>query len=240
MNIPPDNNPRGNEMKVLINIVGPGASGKSTLSRNILDATSIVEVSATVQALDQHRGMTMAEKVKYTLSGNGIALAGNWKNGRDSIKSTDALAQVIELCWKELDMVIVDPVRCSNKFVDWMKAYPEPLTALFIYLDISLEENIRRLLARRRDNILNKGKQSTEEELPEKTYENMLAFRDRAKGVWAHVCSTYDRFPKKCLVLPERFSATECAKAAHIALTQLRDEEELCKEGKIAEVKQAA
>jgi hypothetical protein len=210
-------------MKNLIHILGPGASGKSTLSRNILGDLSVVEVSTTVQALDQHLGMTKPEKVKYTLSGNGIALAGNLKNGSDSIKSMDALSQVIELCWKERDTVIVDPVRCSKKFVDWMRNRPEPLAALFIYLDISLEENIRRLLARRRANVLKKGDVPTEEALPEKTYENMLAFRDRAKGVWEHACSTYDRFPKQCLVIPERLSAAESATAAREALEQLHN-----------------
>jgi len=222
-------------MKTLIHILGPGASGKSTLSHNVLENRSIAEVSTTVQALDQHRGVTKAEKVKYTLSGNGIALAGNWKNGSDSIKSMDALSQVIELCWKERDTVIVDPVRCSMKFVDWMRNYGEPLAALFIYLDLSLEENIRRLLARRRDNLLKKGKPSTEKALPEKTYENMLAFRDRAKNVWTHASNNYDRFPKQCLVIPERFSATESATAAHIALKQLRCEVQAFKEEKAAE-----
>jgi hypothetical protein len=187
-----------------------------------LEDRSVVEVSTAVQALDQHLGVTKPEKVKYTLSGNGIALAGNLKNGSDSIKSMDALAQVIELCWKERDTVIVDPVLCSKKFVDWLRNRPEPLAALFIYLDISLEENIRRLLARRRANALKNGELPAEEALPEKTYENMLAFRDRAKGVWEHACSTYDRLPKQFLVIPERMSATESAAAAHIALEQLR------------------
>ncbi len=213
-------------MKTLIHILGPGASGKSTLSRNLLEDRSVVEVSTTIQALDQHSGVTKAEKVKYTLSGNGIALAGNLKNGSDSIKSMDALSQVIELCWKERDTVIVDPVRCSKKFVDWVRNRPEPLVALFIYLDISLEENIRRLLARRRDNALKKGElPPTEEVLPEKTYENMLAFRDRAKGVWEHASSTYDRLPKQCLVISERFSVAEGAAAAQIALAQLHRDE---------------
>lgn len=210
-------------MKALIHILGPGASGKSTLSRNILEDHSILEVSATVQALDQHLGMTKPEKVKYTLSGNGIALAGNLKNGSDSIKSMDALSQVIELCWKERDTVIVDPVRCSKKFVDWMRNRPEPLAALFIYLDISLEENIRRLLARRQANVHKKGEVPTEEVLPEKTYENMLAFRDRSKGVWTHACNTYDRSPKEFLVIPERLSAAESAASVRITLDRLQN-----------------
>ncbi len=50
----------------------------------------------------------------------------------------------------------------------------------------------------------------------------MLAFRDRAKGVWEHACSTYNRLPKQFLVIPERMSATESAIAARIALEQLR------------------
>lgn len=225
-------------MKTLIHILGPGASGKSTLSRNILGERSVVEVSTTVQALDQHLGMTKAEKIKYTLSGNGIALAGNLKNGSDSIKSMDALAQVIELCWKERDTVIVDPVRCSKKFVDWIRNRPEPLTALFIFLDISLEENIRRLLGRRRENALKRDQLPTEEALPEKTYQNMLAFRDRSKNVWAHACSRYDRRPKHFLVVPERWSAAESAAAVRIGLAKLHSEEAVLKE-QTAEVAEA-
>jgi adenylate kinase family enzyme len=76
-------------MKALIHILGPGSSGKSTLSRNLLEDRSVVEVSTAVQALDQHSGVTKVEMVKYTLSRGGMALAGNLKNGSDSVKSTE-------------------------------------------------------------------------------------------------------------------------------------------------------
>jgi hypothetical protein len=188
----------------------------------MLDGRSIVEVSTTVRALDQRSGVTKAENVRYTLSRNGIALAGNLKNGSDAIKTTDALIQVIELCWKERDVVIVDPVRCSKKFVDWIRNYPRPMAALFIYLDISLEENLRRLLGRRRANALAKGK-PPEEALPEKTYRHLLSVRNRARNVWFHACTNYDRLPKHYLVIPEHFSPTDSATAIRTALEHLHE-----------------
>ena len=108
---------------------------------------------------------------------------------------------------------------------------------MFIYLDISLEENVRRLLARRRDNAVKKGKQHKEETLPETAYENMLAFRDRSRSVWTHAHDKYDRFPKQCLTIPEHFSGTESATAARAALAQLRNGETL-EEDNSAEVMQ--
>ncbi len=229
-------------MKILIHILGPGASGKSTLSRAILEgdprSRSIPyigeikdEVPCTV------RGVPGTEKITYVWSSNGTALAGNSKNGTDSIKAIDALPAVLELCWKKAPVAIVDPVRCSKKFVDWMAAYPEPLTALFIYLDLSLETNVLRLLRRRRENAEKKGDVTAalESVLPEKTYNNMLAFRERAQGVWNYTCTNYNRFPKLCLALPERLSPTEGARAVHSALEYLRNGGGVRKDGHVAE-----
>jgi len=212
-------------VKTLIHILGPGASGKSTLSRAILQYGNpvpyVAEVSDVVPCTN--KGVIGTEKISYVWSSNGIALAGNSKSGTDSINAIDALPNVLELCWAKVPAVIVDPVRCSKKFVDWMKTYPEPLTALFVYLDLSLEENVRRLINRRFENNMrrSKGLAIPETSLPEKTYSNMLAFRERAQGVFTHAGNTYNRFPKLCLALPERLSTGEGAAAVHSALKYL-------------------
>ncbi len=229
-------------MKTLIHILGPGASGKSTLSRAILEgdprSRSIPyigeikdEVPCTV------RGIAGTEKITYVWSSNGTALAGNSKNGTDSIKAIDALPRVLELCWQKAPVAIVDPVRSSMKFVDWMAAYPEPLTALFIYLDLTVDENIVRLLKRRRENAEKKGDVTAmmESVLPQKTYDNMMAFRDRAEGVWNYACNNYNRFPKLCLKLPGRLSPMEAARAVHNALEYLRNGGGVQKEGHVVE-----
>ena len=215
-------------MKTLVYILGSGGSGKSTLSRAILnynviaapdDYTGIVEIEATVPATI--RGIAGKEKARYVVSRQAkVALAGNWKNGTDSIKAIDALPHVLELCWKECDTVIVDPVRCSKKFVDWMANYPEPLAALFVYLNLTEATNTDRLLKRRNMNSKNNEKESV---LPEKTYNNMLAFRERASGVYAYACNEYKRFPKLCLVIPEQFSPAESAAAIYKSLDFLKN-----------------
>jgi hypothetical protein len=212
-------------MKTLVHILGPGASGKSTLSRALIHygvatgedgGTGIHEITTIVPATVH--GVVGEEKVKYVISQqNGIALAGNYKNGSDSIKSIDALPHVLELCWAKAPTVIVDPVRSSMKFIDWMAAYPEPLAALFVYLDISEATNAQRLLNRRFENNMRRsnGHAVPETELPHKTHENMLAFRDRAKGVWEHVWATYTRSPKLALSLNESLSPVQGAELVY-------------------------
>jgi hypothetical protein len=143
-------------------------------------------------------------------------LAGNLKNGTDSIGTMEALDAVIERCWRERNTVIVDPVRCSMKFVDEVLRYTKPLTALFVYIDITLEENVKRLMLRRRDNG------EVEEELPAKTYENLLAVRDRAERVWQHCCTAYKRPPYLLCSLPEVYSTDQCAAYVRRALESLR------------------
>ena len=219
-------------MKTLIHILGPGASGKSTLSRALLHygvktewdgSTGMAEILTVVPATVH--GVAGEEKVKYVVSQqNGIALAGNYKNGTDSIKSIDALPHVLELCWAKVPTVIVDPVRSSMKFVDWMTAYPEPLAALFVYIDLSEETNIKRLLGRRFENNMrrSKGHAVPETELPNKTYENMLAFQDRARGVWTYSWDNYKRTPSLHLSVSETASPAQAAELVHKGIDFLK------------------
>ena len=187
-----------------MNLIGPHASGKSTLSRALVGPQAV-----------EHAFRLDNERVTYTL-GEDIALAGNLKNGSDAIRTMEAQDAVIERCWRERNTVIVDPVRCSMKFIDEVLRYTKPLTALFVYIDISLEENVKRLMQRRRDNG------EIEEALPAKTYENLLAVRDRAERVWQHCCTAYKRPPYLLCSLPEDYSTEQCAAYVRRALESLR------------------
>lgn len=152
-------------MKTILVILGPGASGKSTLTRVLCGAAAKEYVHPVLRE-------------KYAV-GNGFAVPGTLKNGSDSISvmATRAALVLQLLARPDVGYVILDGVRSSYRWdVAWVRT--QPVAALYVYFDISLEENQRRLLARRRAN----GKQ--EATLPPKTYQNMLAFRARAKSVF--------------------------------------------------------
>jgi hypothetical protein len=90
----------------------------------------------------------------------------------------DTLHQTIDHCWKQRDVVIMDGFRCTNKLVRWVEEHPLKPAALFVYIELSLNNNLKRLRGRRESN----GK--IEAKLPTKTFLNVLSFRERALGVW--------------------------------------------------------
>lgn len=177
--------------KCVIVILGPGASGKSTLTRTLCGEGGTEGVAEFLI-----EGKT--EKAKYALFPNGAAIAGNIKNGSDSISNMEARALLINqlLDRSDVEFVITDGVRSSKKWdVDWVQANPRDIAAVYVYLDITEEENLRRLMARRESN----GKT----DFGDKTYQNMLAFRQRAAGVWKAANETYKRSPVKFIRLTE-------------------------------------
>jgi adenylate kinase family enzyme len=205
-------------MKVLIIILGSGASGKSTLTRQLCGVGG-VEYIKTFQCLDQHLGEQRIEKAKYTLFPNGSAIAGNIKNSSDAIQNMEARAKIINwlLDQKEVQFVITDPVRSSKKWdVDWIQSNPREIAAVYVYLDLSLEENLRRLVQRREAN----GKTT----LGEKTYQNMLAFRERAANVWAAAKQNYKRKPVRFVCLYEHLTPIECSKQVKAEIALMMEE----------------
>lgn len=197
--------------KVLVLILGAGASGKSTLTRNICGDDG-EELVTFISCYDKKEEAVVEEKVKYALFPNGVAIAGNVKNGSDSISRMEALSQVVNLLFTQRSIVIVDGVRSSQKFVDWLQEHPMPgLGLVFVYFDISLEVNLARLRKRRAEN----GK---EEELPEKTYNNVLSFRSRAERVWKHARSIYARRPNAFVRIKDSTKPEQAAKAVWRAI----------------------
>ncbi len=199
-------------MKTLITILGPGAAGKTTL-RCALGRASPKELQSEFP-IPAARGRL----AKYLVYPNGVGVPGNLKIGPDDIRGPEVVVQVTEMLLrkKEVSTVVYDGVMCSRKWqVDWLSALPDKFAALYVYFDISPEENERRLLARRRANGI------VETKLPEKTYSNMLAFRGRAKGVFLAAQQFYTKEPVDFLILNERLSPQQCANRVWKAVERL-------------------
>lgn len=159
-------------MKTILVILGAGATGKSTLTRAICGPLGV----ETQDVID-------GEKLKYaTFADTRCAIAGNIKNGSDSVSSMEVRSKLIEklLATDGVDTVVCDGVRCSRKWdVDWMLSCRLAERVVWAYFDLSREENVRRLRERRVAN--GKG-----DEISEKTLDNVDSFRRRASGVWEY------------------------------------------------------
>src|ERR1700686_4080335 len=134
--------------KVLIMVLGAGATGKTTLSRALAgNATSEHRVELSVT----EKGVRKKVKAPYVL-GSKLAIAGNLKSTSDAIGAMDALHQTIDHCWKQCDVGIMDGFRCTNKLGRWVEEHPLKPAALFVYIELSLNINLERLRVRREGN----------------------------------------------------------------------------------------
>jgi thymidylate kinase len=134
--------------------------------------------------------------VKWTLFKNGTAVCGNPGTGADSNGNIDAINFAIDMCLETRDLVIFDGVMSSKKLVDHLQTHPYPnLGVIWVHLDVSAETAIQRVLKRRQE----RG----EMEMSEATRQGVLAFRLRAKAIWAYARQTYFRTPRKFVVIPE-------------------------------------
>lgn len=199
--------------KVLIMILGAGATGKTTLSRALAgkDAQEHrVELTVT------EKGVRKQVKAPYVL-GRNLAIAGNLKNTSDAIGAMDTLHQTIDHCWKQRDVVIMDGFRCTNKLVRWVEEHPLKPAALFVYIELSLNNNLARLRGRREGN----GK--IEAKLPPRTFLNVLSFRERALGVWNYAQDHYKRQPVLYLEIPEGLRPEDSARLVESELRRLQE-----------------
>lgn len=194
-------------MKCLIIILGAGASGKSTLTRSLCGSNGIEDM---VVYCINGKGA----KTKFSIFPNGSAIAGNIKNGSDSISSMEARALLIQDLLKRTDVqfVITDGVRSSKKWdVDWVQDKLD-CAVVYVYLDITLEENLRRLVGRR----VAAGKEA----MSPKTYNNMLAFRARAGSVW-EASRDYTKDPVRHIRLSEGQTPGEWSREVKAVIRQL-------------------
>jgi hypothetical protein len=199
--------------KVLIMVLGAGATGKTTLSCALAGKAAsehIVELTVT------EKGVHKKVKAPYVLGSN-VAIAGNLKNTSDAIGAMDALHQTIDHCWKHRDVAIMDGFRCTNKLVRWVEEHPLKPAALFVYIELSLNNNLARLRGRRAGN----GKIETK--LPPKTFLNVLNFRERALGVWNYAQDHYKRQPVNYLEIPEGLGPEDSARLVQSELSRLQE-----------------
>ena len=97
--------------KVLVMILGGGATGKTTLSRALAGkAASEHKIELTVT----EKGVRKNVKAPYVLGSN-LAIAGNLKNSSDAIGAMDTLHQTIDHCWKQRDVVIMRVIPRQEK-----------------------------------------------------------------------------------------------------------------------------
>src|SRR5260370_37264049 len=194
-------------------ILGAGATGKTTLSRALAgqDAQEQrVELAVT------EKGVRKMAQAPYGL-GSKLAIAGNLKNTSDAIGAMDALHQTIDHCWKQRDVVIMDGFRCTNKLGRWVEEHPLKPVTLFVYIELSLNNNLVRLRGRRAKN----GKIETK--LPAKTFLNVLNFRERALGVWNYAQNHYKRQPVRYLEIAEGMEPEDSARLVESELGRLQE-----------------
>src|ERR1700730_1833296 len=199
--------------KVLIMILGAGATGKTTLSRAFAGKDA---QEHRVELTVIEKGVRKNVKAPYVLGFN-FAIAGNLKNTSDAIGAMDTLHQAIDHCWKQRDVVIMGGFRCTNKLVRWVEEHPLKPAALFVYIELSLNNNLVRLRGRRAGN----GK--IEAKLPTKTFLNVLTFRERALGVWNYAQDHYKRRPVRYLEIPEGLGPEDAARLVEHELSRLQE-----------------
>ncbi len=192
-------------MKVVVVLLGSHASGKSTLSRELLGPAK------------EYYTNIAGEKVRVTFGTAGFSLAGTRKHGSDSIARMDTLRRTVELLLKHSDTVIADGFRCAHVFTDFIRQLPiSDLGVLFVHLNLPLELNLRRLMARRR------AAGVIEEALPTKTKMNMLRTRKRALGVFDKAQRTYRREPVVFLTLAGELTPGESAARVKAEISKMR------------------
>jgi len=196
-------------------IIGAGGAGKSTLTRAICGVGG-EEQKAVLVCEDCKSGKQVLNEVRYTLFPTGTAIAGSLRNGSDSISRMDALRQVVNLCWINRDVVIVDSLRSTHSFVRWLDEHPLNPAVLFVYLHPALDANLARLRGRRA------ARGVVEAELPPKTFWNVFAFRRRAQSVWNYAHEHYHRQPVRYLEIREG-TPEEAAKRVAAMLQELQN-----------------
>ncbi len=154
------------------------------------------------------RGAYVPYKVGWTTFANGTAVCGlNGKDGHpgtgaDSNRNIDAINYAIDKCLEVSDFVIFDGVMSSKRLVAHLATHPYPnLTVIWVYLNVSPETVLKRLLARREKN--------GETETSDKTKNGVLKFRRRAEKMWKFIKENYAREPYTLIDIPEGPSPTE-------------------------------
>lgn len=182
--------------KILVVLLGGSGAGKTTL-RQAICGTGGEEHKAGFICKDRKSRLLVTEFVTYAVFPNGTALAGNLVSGSDSVCRMEALRQVVDLCLTHRDIVIIDTLRATQKFVNWIEAHPTRPAALFVFVNPRFDINVAQLRERRRRRGV------VESALPPRTFWNLFAYRSRAQSVWEYAHSQYLRQPVRFLEITQ-------------------------------------
>lgn len=173
---------------------------------------------------EPERGVYAPYKVGWTTFGNGTSVCGlNGKDGHpgtgaDSNGNLDAINFAIDRCLEASDFVIFDGVMSSQKLVAHLANHKYPnLAVIWVYLNVSPETVLARLLARREGN--------DEAETSEKTKQGVLNFRARAVSMWEYVSQNYQREPWSLVEIPEGPTPAEIHDALKPVIADMQKDE---------------
>jgi hypothetical protein len=147
------------------------------------------------------------EKSCQVIFPSGFALVGNLGRGSDHVSNMEARQRTIELLlsYPKVKFVIVNSLRASVKWdVDLITSLKAKI--LYVHLDISPQENLRRISARRDKNETG--------EMSEKTLNNVISFHERA----AMVARAAENSGGKILKLVDKDSVVNSVKKLKAAL----------------------
>lgn len=136
--------------KVAIVVAGAGACGKTTTTQAFVIGNPEIHIEPR-EALMRH-GMQLANAVWSLYENCGVA--GNHKSGTDSNTGPGIVKAAFEEVLKERDIVIVDGMVSSPRWVtmctDWQERHPiDELIMVLLYYQITPEEVLSRLAHRR-------------------------------------------------------------------------------------------
>lgn len=169
------------------------------------------------------RGVYAPYKVGWTTFANGTSVCGlNGKDGHpgtgaDSNGNLEAINYAIDQCLEVSDFVIFDGVMSSQKLVNHLQNHPYAnLAVIWVYLNVSPETVLARLLSRREGN--------GEAETSEKTKQGVLNFRARATSMWEFVTQNFTREPFSFVEIPEGPTPEEIFEALQPVIADMKNE----------------
>ncbi len=136
--------------KIVIIIAGAGASGKTTTTQAFVHG--VPEEYRVMRECKMRNGLEMMQVI-FTLYHN-CAITGNHKSGTDSNTGPGIVEVSFRECMKRRDIVIVDGMVSSPRWVlmckEWVDKNPkDDISILLVHFDIKPEETLRRLANRR-------------------------------------------------------------------------------------------
>ncbi len=171
--------------KIALFLLGAGATGKTTTRKLLTNRPIITTVCNRkgdyVRKRNPGKGSVVVEDyqiVRYFLrDDNHVGLVGNRASGTDSIVAPELIMQAFYSVLEETQIVIVDGVMSSPRWVDMVNIAHEKykkqgiqVIPLLVHFDFTLDQVLERLKARR----AKKGK--VEDRLPDKTIVNADQF----------------------------------------------------------------